>query len=132
MIILVVFDLTWKVRFFSAKKDVLKQLCAQDGMLQSRSQRLLFGKKVGNIGPFLTNFIHRLEHRSWCRQHLCLHKKRLQNEDKAFCFTARYFYINYSKQVMLLFNDKHFFSLKKCYLDTIGKLKLGHRLGRYR
>ena len=59
-------------------------------------------------------------------------QKRMQNEDKAFWFTARYFYINYSKQVMLLFHDKHFFSLKKYYLDTIGKLKLGQRLGRYR
>ena len=31
-------------------------------MLQSRSQRLLFGKKVENIGIFLTNFTHKLEH----------------------------------------------------------------------
>ena len=27
----------------------------------------------------------------------------------------------------LLFLDKHFFGFKKCYLDTIGKLKLGQR-----
>ena len=31
-------------------------------MLQARSQRLLFGKKVGTIGLFLTNFSHKLEH----------------------------------------------------------------------
>ena len=55
MNILVVFDLTWKVRFFSAKKDFLKQCCAQDGMLQSRSQRL-FEKNIGNVGSFLANF----------------------------------------------------------------------------
>ena len=52
-------------------------------------------------------------------------KKRMQKEDKAFCFAARYFYINFSKQIIFLFHDKHFFSLKKCYLDAIGKLKQG-------
>ena len=31
--ILVVFDLTWKGRFFNAKKDFLKQRCAQGGVL---------------------------------------------------------------------------------------------------
>ena len=61
---LVVYDLTGKIRFFSAKKDFINQRCAKDGMLQSRSQRLLNGKKVGNIGPFLTNFSHKLEHHS--------------------------------------------------------------------
>ena len=30
---LLVFDLTWKVQFSRAKKDFLKQCCAQDGML---------------------------------------------------------------------------------------------------
>ena len=28
----VVFDVTWKVQFFRAKKDFLKQRCAQNGM----------------------------------------------------------------------------------------------------
>ena len=74
LIVLVVFDLTWKARFFSAKKDFLKQCCAQEGMLQSRSQRLLFGKKVENIGPLLTNVSHKLEHHLWCHRHLCLRK----------------------------------------------------------
>ena len=64
MAILVVFDLAWKVQFLSAKKYFLKQCCAQDGVLESRSQRLLFGKQIGNIGPFLTNFIHKLKHHS--------------------------------------------------------------------
>ena len=32
-----VFDPTWKVQFFGAKKDFLKQGFAQDGMLQSHS-----------------------------------------------------------------------------------------------
>ena len=84
LIILVVFDLAWKVRFFSAKKDFLKQHCAQDGMLQSRSQRILFGKKVVNIGPFVTNFSHKLEDHSWCRRHLCLHKNTCKKKIMLF------------------------------------------------
>ena len=51
-IFFVVFNLTWKVRFFRAKKDFLKQHCAQDGMLQPRSQWFLPGKKVRNIGLY--------------------------------------------------------------------------------
>ena len=31
-------------------------------VLQSCSQRFLLGKKVGNIGCFLTSFSHKLEH----------------------------------------------------------------------
>ena len=46
--VLLVFDLTWKIRFFRAKKDFLKQHCAHDGMLQPR---FLPEKKV-NIGPY--------------------------------------------------------------------------------
>ena len=82
--ILVVFGLTWKVRFFSAKKDFLIQCCTQDGMFQYRSQRLLFGKKVGNIGPLLTNFSHKLEHHSWCHRHLCLHKNACKKKIMLF------------------------------------------------
>ena len=67
-------------------------------MLQSRSQRLLFGKKVGNIGIFLTNFTHKLEHAD--AADIFVYTKCMQKED-VFCFTARYFYINYSKQVIV-------------------------------
>ena len=67
-------------------------------MLQSRSQRLLYGKKVVNIGPFLTNFSHKLEHHF--RTTSLFTQKCMQKDDNAFCFTARYFYINYSKHVI--------------------------------
>ena len=113
MIILVVFDLTWKVRLFSAKKDFLKQRCAQECNVAILFPASVIWEKGREYWSFYIGW-------------------NMQKEDKAFCFTARYFYINYSKQVMLLFHDKHFFSLKKYYLDTIGKLKLGQRLGRYR
>ena len=49
---LLIFDVTWKVWFFRARKDFLKQCFTQHGMLQSGSQRFLPGKKVGNIGPY--------------------------------------------------------------------------------
>ena len=77
-VFLVVFDLTWKLQIFRAKKYFLKQCCAQDGMLQLHSQHFLAGKKVGNIGPFLTNFSHKLEHHSWYGCHLWLHKKHAE------------------------------------------------------
>ena len=131
MNIFVVFDLTWKVQFFSAKKDFLKQHCAQDGMLQSRSQHLLFGKKVGNIGPFLMNFSHKLEHYSWCPQHPCLDKNACKKTIMLFVSQHSILIPIIPSKQLLLFQDKHLLSSKKCYLDTIWKLKLGQRLGRY-
>ena len=138
---LLVFDLTWKLQFVRAKKDFLKQRCAHDGMLQLCFQRYLLGKKVGNIGPYF----RRVLVLSWNTIHdravifVCtkMHPKKEQNsenrkEDNAFCGTPRYSYINYPKQVIAVLSFKHFFSFKKCYLDTIGKYKLGQQLGRYR
>ena len=52
-----------------------------------------------------------------------------RKKDDAFCGTPQYFYINYPKQVIAA-HDKRFFSFKKCYLDTIGKYKLGQQLER--
>ena len=55
-----VFDPTWKVQFFSAKKDFLKQGCAQDRMLQSRSHHFSLPsspQKSWNIGPYFWHIL---------------------------------------------------------------------------
>ena len=84
MTILIVFESTWKLWFFSAKKDFLKQCCAQDGILLSLSRRLLLVQKIGKIGLFLTKFIHKLEDHSWCCRNLCLHKYACKKKTMLF------------------------------------------------
>ena len=125
-----VFDPTWKVQLFSAKKDFLKQGCVQDGMLQPRSHH--FSPPSSQVSReywalFLTCFNHKLEHHSWYGCQLCLHKNAWEKmkkwrslcpenrkRDNAFCGTPHYFYISFPK-LSLLFNDKHSFSFNKCY-----------------
>ena len=58
------FRFSLKSTVYQSQENFLKQCCAKDRMLQYRSQRLLFEKKVGNIDPFSTNFSHNLEHHS--------------------------------------------------------------------
>ena len=138
-------SLTWKVWFSKGKKFFLKRHCAQDGMLQTCCQCFFAWEKGWAYWSlFLTSFSHKLEHHSWYSHHLSLHKnackkwrsktvKALKIEKKIMLFVAHHsilISIVPSKE-LLLSHDKHFFSFKKYYLDTIAKLKLGQQLGRY-
>ena len=55
-------------------------------------------------------------------------KKCMQKEDNAFFHSTVFLYQLFQARNRSPFN---FFSFKKWYLDIIGKVKLGQRLGRY-
>ena len=114
----------WYKRFFKAA------LCPGWNVAVSFPASLIC-EKGREYWYFLTNFSHELEHHSWYRRHLCLHKSACKKKIMRFVSQHGIFISIIPSKSALLFHDAHFFSFRKCYLDTIGKFKLGQQLGRY-